>query len=319
LYHWDLPQTLHERGGWANRDVASYFADYAEYICKRFGDRVQTIATHNEPWVVATMGYESGFYAPGTKDRKTASQVAHHLLLSHGMALSAMRAAGSQAKLGIVLNQGPMYPATEAPEDIALAKLQDGLLTRWYMDPLFRGEYPADVLAHLGDDVPLVKSGDFDIIRAPMDFLGVNYYSRGVISHDGSLREPSPLGFTDMGWEVYPQGLVDLLVRLNQEYVLPPIYITENGAAYPDDLDGAAVHDRKRTEFLQWHVAAVAEAIEAGVDVRGYFVWSLLDNFEWAYGYTKRFGIVYVDYDTQRRILKDSGLWYREFLASQRQ
>lgn len=317
LYHWDLPQALQDQGGWARRDVALRFVDYAETMAARFGDRVASITTHNEPWVVATLGHEQGIFAPGIKDRRTAFQVAHHLLLSHGMALQAMRAAGVKQPLGLVLNQGPIVPATDSAHDRERARLEDGLLIRWYMDPLFRGRYPDDVLAHLGGDAPQVEDGDMRVIRTPIDFLGLNYYTRSVVG-DAPVVHPPGTELTDMGWEVYPQGLTELMLRLHRDYPLPPLVITENGAAYQDHPNPAGrVPDTLRCDYLRRHIGAVGDAIAAGVDVRGYFVWSLFDNFEWAFGYSKRFGIVHVDYASGQRTPKDSAWWYRDFIAAQ--
>lgn len=319
LYHWDLPQALQDEGGWGNRETVHAFVDYATAIARRFGNRVKSIATHNEPWVVATLGHETGIFAPGLRDRKLAMQASHHLLLSHGLAVKAMRGLGISAELGIVLNQSPIYPATDSPADIAKAKLEDGLLVRWYMDPLFHGRYPEDIVAHLGSDAPRIEPGDLDLIRAPINFLGINYYTRNFASSSNPWApEPGKTEITDMGWEVYPAGLTDLLRRLSRDYDIPSLYITENGAAYPDVVNDSRVHDDKRVDYLHTHIAAVADAIGAGADVRGYFAWSLLDNFEWALGYSKRFGIIYVDYDTQERIPKDSAYWYRDFIAAQR-
>lgn len=319
LYHWDLPQALQEPGGWASRDTVSYFVTYAAEVARRFGDRVASIATHNEPWVVATLGHEAGIFAPGLKSQKAAMQAAHHLLLSHGLAMQAMRAQGVKAPLGIVLNQSPSHAATDSAEDVAKARLDDGLTIRWYMDPLLLGRYPDDVLAFLGADAPPVLAGDMEIIRQPLDFLGINYYTRNV-SGTGAPQQNTHAGreVTDMGWEVFPAGLTELLARIHADYPLPPVYIMENGAAYRDQLIDGRVADADRIRYLRSHMAAVADALALGVDVRGYFVWSLLDNFEWAEGYLKRFGIVYVDYETQRRIPKDSALWYRDFLIAQR-
>jgi beta-glucosidase len=317
LHHWDLPQALQDQGGWASRDVALRFVDYAETMAGRYGDRLASIATHNEPWIIATLGHEQGIFAPGVKDRRTAFQVSHHLLLAHGMALLAMRASGVKAPLGIVLNQGPIYPATDTEKDRAKAKLEDGLLIRWYMDALFRGRYPTDVLQHLGADAPQVQDGDMRVIRTPLDFLGLNYYTRSIVSTEPTTHAAGT-ELTDMGWEVYPAGLTELLVRLRRDYPLPAIYITENGAAYPDAPTGhERVHDPLRADYLRRHIGAVRDAIAADVDVRGYFVWSLFDNFEWAFGYSKRFGMVYIDYDTGQRIPKDSAFWYRDFIAAQ--
>ena len=316
LYHWDLPQALQEKGGWMSRDTTLRFAEYAAEVGRRLGDRVASIATHNEPWVVAVLGHESGIFAPGLRSQKTAMQVAHHLLLSHGFAVEALRSQGCRAPLGIVLNQSPSHAATDAPEDIAKARLDDGLTIRWYMDPLLRGKYPDDVLSFLGADAPCVLDGDMDAIRRPVDFLGINYYTRNV-SGTGAPLDPVRSGkeVTDMGWEVFPEGLTELLQRLQADYRLPPIYIMENGAAYADRLVDGRVADVDRIRYLKSHIAAMADARESGVDVRGYFVWSLLDNFEWADGYSKRFGLVHVDYETQRRTLKDSAAWYRALIG----
>lgn len=315
LNHWDLPDALQQQGGWAHRDTVHHFVEYAQGVMARLGDRVIAVTTHNEPWVMATLGHESGIFAPGIQSRATALQVAHHLLLSHGLALQALRADGVRSKLGIVLNLSPMFPASAAPEDIEKTRYEDGRLLRWYVDPLFRGAYPSDVLARLGEDVPAVAAGDMEAIKTPMDFLGVNYYSRSVISASGSWdTKTGGLDVTDMGWEIYPEGLTELLVRLHSEYKLPPVYITENGAAFKDQVEDGRVHDKQRTDYIARHISAMVEAMKLGVPMAGYMVWSLLDNFEWACGYEKRFGIIHVDYQTQTRTLKDSALWYRGFL-----
>ena len=318
LYHWDLPQALQDDGGWANRATAHHFAAYARTIAARYGDMLASITTHNEPWVVAILGYEAGIFAPGIKSRKTAMQAAHHLLLGHGLALRAMRELKLEAPLGIVLNQSPIYPATDSAADAAKARIEDGKLVRWYMDPLLLGRYPADIVDYLGADAPVLEQGDMALIASPLDFIGINYYTRNFASHANPWQpEPGPLGVTDMGWEVYPAGLTELLVRLQRDYRLPPLYITENGAAYQDVVVDGRVDDAERTTYLRTHIAAVHDAIAAGVDVRGYFAWSLFDNFEWAMGYSKRFGIVYVDYASGKRIPKASALWYRDFIQQQ--
>jgi beta-glucosidase len=320
LYHWDLPQALQEKGGWTNRETVGHFVAYAAEVSRRIGDRAASIATHNEPWVIATLGHEAGIFAPGLKSRKAAMQASHHLLVSHGLALQALRAQGVAAPLGIVLNQSPSHAATDSSEDVAKARLEDGLTIRWYMDPLLLGSYPADVLAYLGADAPPVRAGDMEIIRQPLDFLGINYYTRNV-SGTGAPQSNAHAGreVTDMGWEVFPAGLTELLLRVHADYPLPPVYIMENGAAYKDEVIDGRIADLARIRYLRSHIAATGDAMAAGVDVRGYFVWSLLDNFEWADGYTKRFGIVYVEYETERRIPKDSALWYRDFLMQQRE
>jgi beta-glucosidase len=319
LNHWDLPDALQADSGWANRETVHRFVEYARGIQARLGDRVASITTHNEPWVMATLGHETGIFAPGIKSRSTAMQVSHHLLLSHGLALQALRADGCRCELGIVLNLSPVQPATGSPADVEKARLEDGKLLRWYMDPLFHAGYPQDVLDHLGADRPRIEPGDLQAIATPMDFMGLNYYSRAVVSADGvwDVRS-SGREITDMGWEVYPEGLTQLLVRLHRDYPVPPLYVTENGGAFRDQLHGGRVADADRTRYIAQHIAAVGEAMRQGVRMAGYMVWSLLDNFEWASGYEKRFGIVHVDYATQQRTLKDSACWYRDFLQRQR-
>ncbi len=319
LHHWDLPQALQDQGGWAKRDTVYRFVDYAQGVARRLGDRVASISTHNEPWVMATLGYETGIFAPGIQDRRQAMQAAHHLLLSHGLAMQALRAAGCRSPLGIVLNLSPVQPATAAPADMAQAQLEDGRLLRWYMDPLFHGRYPQDIVDFLGADAPQVHAGDLAAIAQPMDFLGLNYYSRAVVSAQGAWDvKQSGLALTDMGWEIYPQGLTELLLRLHRDYRVPPLFVTENGGAFKDTLQDGRIQDSARTAYIAAHIAAVGEAMRQGVPMAGYMVWSLMDNFEWASGYAKRFGIVHVDYATQQRTLKDSALWYREFLQTQR-
>ena len=316
LNHWDLPEQLQAGGGWASRDTVQHFVQYALEIARRFGDRVDSIVTHNEPWVVSILGNESGIFAPGIKDRAVAMQVSHHLLLSHGLAVQALKAAGCKCKLGIVLNLSPIHSATNSAEDIAKARLDDGLLVRWYMDPLFKGRYPQDVMTHLGTDAPRIEAGDMEAIAVPMDFLGVNYYTRTVASATGPWdNRDSGRAITGMGWEIYPEGLTELLLRLARDYAVPPMYVTENGGSFDDVVEDGKVHDAERTDYLVRHIAAVADAMRQGVNMGGYMVWSLLDNFEWASGYEKRFGIVHVDYQTQERTLKDSAMWYRDFLS----
>ena len=315
LNHWDLPQALQDKGGWLNPEIIQRFCDYACEVGRRFGHRLASLATHNEPWVIAMLGHDSGIFAPGLKDRAVAMQGAHHLLVSHGVAVQALRAQGLQTRLGIVLNLSPFHAATESLNDQHKTQLEDGMLVRWYLDALLRGHYPKDVLQHLGDDVPKVNPGDLATIQQPLDFLGVNYYTRSVVSA-GAPWSAKDLGLpvTDMEWEIYPQGLTELLVRLDRDYDMPPIFITENGAAFKDKVDNGQVNDLERVAYLQSHIKAVAAAMQAGVNVQAYFVWSLLDNFEWASGYAKRFGIVHIDYQTQKRTPKQSALWYGQFL-----
>ena len=316
LNHWDLPQALQDKGGWASRDTVHRFVDYALGIQRRLGDRLAAITTHNEPWVVAVLGNEEGTFAPGIKSRRTAVQVAHHLLLSHGLALQALRAEGATAKLGIVLNMAHQMPLTDSEADRAKARLDDARGRRWYADPLFKGQYPAEVLAELGADAPATEPGDMQIISTPMDYIGINYYSRALSSATGPVEaRDKPYPKTAMGWEIYPEGLRELLLTMHRDYTLPPTYITENGGAFPDPTTDGHVHDADRIDYLATHIAAVGQALAAGVPMAGYMVWSLMDNFEWASGYAKRFGIVHVDYATQRRTPKDSALWYRDLVA----
>jgi beta-glucosidase len=319
LNHWDLPLALQDRGGWAERDTVHRFVDYARHMQTRLGDRLHGITTHNEPWVVATLGHDQGLFAPGLKSHALAAQVAHHLLLSHGLALQALRADGTRAQLGIVLNIAPAEARTDSPEDHAAARLADAHGRRWYTDPLFKGHYPTEALEDLGADAPQVEPGDMAVITTPMDYLGVNYYTRHVASGSGAAWDAKAQGLpvTDMGWEIYPPGLTNLLCQLHHDYpALPPVHVTENGGAFPDKtvVDGR-VDDADRTDYLRDHIAAVAEARARGVPMAGYMVWSLMDNFEWASGYLKRFGIVHVDYETLKRTPKASAHWYRDFLS----
>ena len=315
LNHWDLPQALQDKGGWAARETCTFFVRYAQEVTKRFGHRLASLVTHNEPWVVAILGHQDGIFAPGLKARSVAFQVAHHLLLSHGMAVAAVRKSHPNLQLGIVLNLSPIYPASASAADIAKAKLDDGYIVRWYMDPLFKGTYPQDVWDDLGSDAPVVIDGDMDVIAQPLDFVGVNYYTRNFSSSGNPWDvRANAARVTDMGWEVFPQGLTELLVRLHQDYAPKALLVTENGAAFVDKLAGGRVVDPDRLEYLREHIAACADAIAQGVPLTGYFAWSLLDNFEWASGYAKRFGLVYIDYVTQQRIVKSSGQWYADFL-----
>ncbi|MDZ7706205.1 MAG: GH1 family beta-glucosidase [Trueperaceae bacterium] len=324
LYHWDLPQPLQDQMGWANRAVVDAFVRYADVVTKRLGDRVSAYATLNEPWCSAELGYIKGEHAPGLQDRQLGLRAAHHLLLAHGSALPVMRANAPEAQHGIVLNFNPSYPASDDPEDVAAARRLDGMFNRWYLDPVLKGRYPDDIWQGYGSDVPDVHDGDLEVMSGPIDFLGVNYYSRAVLAHDPDGDWPNLRGVsfdaerTDMGWEVYPEGLSDLLRRLEHDYDLPPVYITENGAAYPDKVDDGEVRDEDRISYIRRHLEAVSDAMAHGVDVRGYFAWSLMDNFEWAFGYSKRFGLVYVDYETLQRIPKHSAHWYRDYIEQQK-
>ncbi len=324
LYHWDLPQALEDAGGWPARATAEAFVEYTEVVASRLGDRVEHWITHNEPWVVSWLGHAWGQHAPGRTNLEDALAAAHHLLLSHGWATEVLRHHSPGSQVGITLVLMPTYPASETEGDREAARQVDGAVNRWFLDPLFKAEYPADMLAYFGAAAPPVRQGDLDAIAQPLDFLGVNYYFRQVLREnpDGGLPllVPDPdAARTDMGWEIHPQGLLDLLVRVRDDYDPPPIYITENGAAFADvrGHDGV-VQDPERQAYIAEHLDALGRAVEAGVPVRGYFVWSLLDNFEWSFGYGKRFGIVYVDYPTLERVPKASYRWYRDFIAAQR-
>jgi beta-glucosidase len=319
LYHWDLPQALQDQGGWGVRDTAHHFARYAEKMGRLLGDRLASLATHNEPWCTAFLGHQLGKFAPGLRDLTLATQVAHHLLLSHGLALQALRADGVRAPLGIVLNQSPAHAASPSEADRAAAELAYRGFVSWFMDPIFKGSYPEDA----GEQrAPVVASGDMACIRQPLDFLGINYYTRTWCSTaTPPVPAPAVQGVNDMGWEIYPDGLRELLVNTHQNYRhlgLPPIFITENGMAEADVMHAGAVHDPRRIAYVRNHLQAIAEARAQGVDLRGYFYWSLMDNYEWDSGYAKRFGIVHVDYATQQRTLKASAHWYRDTIAALR-
>jgi beta-glucosidase len=322
LYHCDLPVALQESGGWADRTTVNAFVEYADAVTRRLGDRVASYATLNEPWCSAYLGHERGEHAPGLGNRTLALTAAHNLLLAHGHALPVMRENAPRSRHGIVLNLSPAYPASPRDEDVLAARRYDDFFNRWYLDPIFRGEYPEDAWRGYGRAVPDIEHGDLEAISRPLDFLGVNYYSRALVgAGEGPWPAvafaPSEGAVTAMGWEIYPQGLVDLLVRLKEEYDVPDLYITENGAAFQDVAAGGEVLDGERVDYLARHVDAIGEARARGAPVRGYFAWSLMDNFEWAHGYDKRFGLVHVDYETQQRTLKQSAYWYRDLIAEQ--
>ncbi len=322
LFHWDTPQALEDEGGWRARSTAEAYLEYAEAVVGRLGDRVRHWITHNEPWVYAWVANAWGLHAPGRTSEVDAVAVAHHLLLAHGWAVEAIRGLSPQARVGITLNLAHIYPATDTPEDEAAAYRRDGEDNRWFLDPIFRGSYPADLLDRNELVAPHVRDGDLEAISAPLDFLGVNNYSRFIVAAgaDGPQVVGNPdAEHTDMGWEVYPDGLHDVLMRVTREYEPPAIYITENGAAFPDvRVHDGHVHDLERTAYLESYIAAVGRAIAGDAPVKGYFVWSLLDNFEWAFGYSKRFGIVYIDFPTLERVPKDSFYWYRDLIGSRR-
>ena len=312
LYHWDLPQSLQEKGGWVNRTTAEAFAGYVEFVVARLGDRVSTWVTLNEPYVSASHGYVSGEHAPGHTSLAEGFAAAHHLLLGHGLAMERIRSVAPDADVGITLNFTPAEPATGSDADASLTAVTNGWENEWYIDPIRRGEYPAATVEALGWDQHEVLDGDLDTISAPIDLLGVNFYSRTVVSAVGQAQ-PFDTPRTEMGWEVHPDSLRRLLIWLHETYAPPKIIITENGAAMPDltRVDGR-VHDLDRIEYLHDHLAMVREAIDAGVPMVGYLAWSFMDNFEWAEGYLKRFGLVEIEPRTLRRIPKSSALWFAE-------
>ena len=325
LFHWDTPQVLEDAGGWPARETVDAFAEYVEAVSARLGDRVAHWITHNEPWVVSWVGHGWGHHAPGRESDAGALATAHHLLLSHGRAVEILRRNSPAAQVGITLNLDNPYAASESPEDIAATRWVDGLHNRWFLDPLFRGSYPEDMLEAWETIMPEVRDGDLEVIATPIDFLGVNNYTSPLVAADvnggrSQIVRRADVDRTDMGWEVVPEGLEDLLLRLHRDYAPPAIYVTENGAAYSDvrGHDGS-VQDPERQAYLEAYVAGASRAVAKGVPLRGYFAWSLLDNFEWAWGYWKRFGLVYIDYATLERVPKGSFYWYRDFVAKQRQ
>lgn len=323
LYHWDLPQALQDRGGWPSRETAEHFAAYASVVTERLGDRVKDWATLNEPLCSAWIGHLEGRMAPGLTDIGAAVHASYHLHLGHGLAVQAIRAASPDARVGIVNNLSPIEPATDRPEDHAAAARADGHTNRWWLDPIHGRGYPQDMLDLYGVELP-ERAGDLETIAAPLDWLGLNYYFRQIVTADptGPLPHAQPIYLpearhTAMDWEVHADGLEHLLLRLTEEYGAARIHVTENGSAYPDVVraDGT-IDDPERVRYLEEHVAACARAARQGAPVAGYFAWSLMDNFEWAYGYDKRFGLVRVDYATQRRTIKGSGHRYAEIIRS---
>jgi beta-glucosidase len=324
LYHWDLPAALDDRGGWLNPDIVHWFAEYASVVFRKLDDRVKLWVTLNEPWVVSDGGYLQGVLAPGHRNRFEAPLATHHQLCAHGAAVSAYRTHGKHA-IGIVVNLEPKYPASASDADRIATACADAYMNGQYLDPIFLGRYPEEMTEIFGAAWLHWPEEDYALIQAPVDFLGVNYYSRGVmrfVADAWPLRAvPVPqthAKHTEMGWEVFPQGLTDALVRVKERYANPPLYVTENGAAFPDPPIAARdpLDDPLRVAYLREHLAAAHEALARGVDLRGYYAWSLLDNFEWAQGYAKRFGIVHVDFATQRRTRKASALYYSDVIAA---
>ena len=324
LYHWDLPQRLEDEGGWPERATAEAFVELAEAVAARLGDRVADWSTHNEPWCAAWLGYGLGVHAPGRRSRADAVAAAHHLLLSHGWAVEAIRREAREPRVGIILDAWPVDPATDDPADAAAAQAVDALRNRFFFDAALRGSYPVEALEQLAPVEPPVRDGDMATLSPPLDWVGVNNYSRMLVeaARDGGepvVVRPPEGDLTETGWEVRPDAIYELLTRVHRDYAPATLYVTENGAAFADlrDHDGR-VRDPERIEYLAAYLDAVGRAIAEGVPVRGYFVWSLLDNFEWSLGYRPRFGLVYVDYPTLERVPKDSFYWYRDRIAAGR-
>ncbi|HYF95918.1 MAG TPA: GH1 family beta-glucosidase [Symbiobacteriaceae bacterium] len=327
LYHWDLPQALQEKGGWLARDTAHRFAEYSATLFKDLGRDVPLWMTLNEPFIVVFSGHLTGEHAPGLRKPFSAMQVAHHLLLGHGEAVKAFRQiAPTGARIGLTNFLWDHQSASASSGDRAAALRADGMISRWFLDPVLKGHYPEDIMTWYRSRfaAPKIQDGDMEVISQPIDFMGVQYYSRiihranpwNLFTGFGQV-EPHSVPTTDMGWEIYPEGLYKLLLRLHKEYGDIPLIVTEGGAAFADTVtpDGR-VHDTDRVQYLREHIRAVGKALDAGVNVQGYYVWSFLDNLEWHHGVSKRFGLVYVDFDTLKRTLKDSAYWYRDFIRS---
>ena len=322
LYHWDLPQALQDKGGWRSRDTVDAFERYADAVISRLGDRVTNWWTINEPWVVAVVGNEKGEHAPGHEDPLEALDVAHHLLLAHGRVVKLLRR-DPRNRVGIVLDQTVYHPRSQHESDLAAASLEDAKRIRWYLDPLTGRGYPQEAIDAAGWNEAVVLPGDLETIAQPIDCIGVNFYSRQIAQAPdvGDNDRPSPLVEfqgtpTDIGWEISPEALHEVLDRLHNDFGFGSLFITENGASYGTGAEDGAVHDEDRRRYLELHLEQVGRAITDGIPVDGYFVWSLLDNFEWAFGYSQRFGIVHVDFADQTRIVKDSGKWYAAVVAA---
>ena len=327
LYHWDLPEALEQAGGWPVRDTAERFADYTAIIAEALGDRVKHWITLNEPWCAAFLGYASGIHAPGRTHAADAVAASHHLIHGTGLAVRPLRESVPDAEVGCTVNLYPVTPLDDSGRHDDAVRRIDGLMNRWFLDPLLKGSYPKDVLHDMSavTDAAFILDGDTGVIAQPLDFLGVNYYTRHVVgaglwpgSSDVRFHLNNGLETTDTGWDIDPQGLVDILSQVQRDYPAIPIYLTENGAAFDDVALDGVVHDDNRIEFLESHLASLATLRQQGVDIRGYFAWSLLDNYEWSEGYAKRFGIVHVDYETQKRTPKDSAHWYADVIKRHR-
>lgn len=325
LYHWDLPYALHEKGGWTNRDIAGWFGDYASCVAEGLADRVKLWTTMNEPGIFSLLGYMIGDHAPGIKDPLQYFPASHHINLAHGQGVMAIRAASSSAQVGTVLQVPPVYPSTDSEEDIRAARLMDGLMNRWYAEPVLIGSYPRDLL-ELIKPLCKIEEGDMEKIFQPLDFAGMNIYTRIFAKHDKDVplleatidfaHKVEGAEYTTYGWEVYPHSIYESLLRFKNEWGDPVVYVTENGAACDDKVIDGEVDDRPRIEYLEKYLAEVRHALDDGVKVKGYFLWSFMDNFEWSQGYSIRFGLVHVDHDTQKRTPKKSAFWYRDMIEN---
>jgi beta-glucosidase len=325
LYHWDFPQRLQEQGGWVNRDSVNWFGDYAQIVFDKLANRVKMWATHNEPWVASFLGYASGLHAPGICDYSKAYQTAHHMLMAHGKAVQIYRETGYDGEIGLILNLNGFIPASGSAADIAATRRVHDETHALFLEPVFNGTYPQALFEYIGAHQPEIHERDLQLIHQPIDFLGLNYYNSDLVQFDihGGLNKArlipfsaSGWGQTEMNWGIHPQGIIGEVLHVKEQYGNPDIYITENGCAMPDQPDQKGfVADWDRIRYLKAHLQALHKAIERGANVKGYFVWSLFDNFEWERGYTPRFGLVRIDYKTQARIPKQSAYWYRDIIA----
>ncbi|MCD7035305.1 beta-glucosidase [Metabacillus sp. GX 13764] len=323
LYHWDLPVWAYEEGGWINRDIVQWFLDYAEVCFTELDGLVDSWITHNEPWCAGFLGYHQGVHAPGHTNLEEAVKAVHHILLSHGEAVKMLKNMfSSSTPIGITLNLSPIYAKTDSANDQLAANNADGYSNRWFLDPIFKGHYPADMMNLFSKYVhsyDFIKQGDLETISVPCDFFGINYYSRGIVEFSAANDFLHKAAYSDyektgMGWDIAPEEFKELIIRLRKEYTDLPIYITENGASYDDKVEEGKVHDTLRISYLEKHLQAVSDLNHLGMNIQGYFLWSLLDNFEWSFGYDKRFGIIYVDFETQDRIWKDSAHRYKSII-----
>ena len=324
IYHWDLPMWAHEEGGWVNRESVDWFLDYAKVCFEELDDIVDSWITHNEPWCAGFLGYHVGVHAPGHRDMNEAVRAVHHILLSHGKAVELLkREMTSTTPIGITLNLSPMYAKTDSANDRLAMNNADGYSNRWFLDPVFKGQYPVDMMNLFSKYVhnfDFIQSGDMETISTACDFFGINFYSRGIVEFNAAndfLKADAYSDYekTGMGWDIAPNEFKDLIRRLRAEYTDLPIYITENGAAFDDVLENGEVHDDNRIDYVRQHLEAVSDLNDEGMNIQGYYLWSLMDNFEWSFGYEKRFGILYIDFETQERIWKDSAKWYAGVIA----